>query len=138
MHKMQANKRMQAQLEAALKERDDALKSKKTVEKSTATPTPKVSAPSPASSVKPRPGAKSKAAPRAPEPVESDEAAEVSDSEELTAGAKLGRLRRLCERKPSGKLNVPEEVHNRWAQKGRARDDLLEELEACNWDPDKG
>lgn len=134
---IQANRKMQEQLDAALKERDDALKSGKQKQKSITTPTPKVSAPSPASSHKSDPVAKGKAAQRAPEPNEADQA-EGSEPEELSMGAKLGRLRRLCERKPSGKLNVPEEVHSRWAQKGKARDDLLEELEACDWDPDKG
>ena len=136
---MQANRRMQEQLEAALRERDDAVKSKAKVDKSVTTPTPKVSAPSPASSHKPKPKpapvAKGKARQAAPEQDES----EASDNDgELSTGAKLGRLRRLCERKPSGKLNVPQEVHDRWAQKGKARDERLEELEACDWDPDKG
>ena len=51
--------------------------------------------------------------------------------------AKMARLRRLCEKKPSGKLNVPEEIHQRWL-KGtlKDREALIEELEGANWSKD--
>lgn len=56
--------------------------------------------------------------------------------DEPSHAAKLGRLRRLCERKPSGKLKVPKEIHERWLAKGHLRDELLTELEKANWDED--
>ena len=80
---------------------------------------------------KPAVKAKGKACPSKPhssaEPEESDTDgedreepdAEVSASgsggeEDLSEAAKRARLRRLCEKKGSGKLNVPEEVHLLW------------------------
>ena len=36
--------------------------------------------------------------------------------------AKTGRL---CSRTATGKLQVSEEIHNMWLQKGRIRDDLI-------------
>ncbi|CAE7436073.1 unnamed protein product, partial [Symbiodinium microadriaticum] len=53
-----------------------------------------------------------------------------------TEAAKENRLRRLCEQKPSGRINVPKEVHDRWAQGGEVRKTLLAELEAADWDKD--
>lgn len=54
-----------------------------------------------------------------------------------TQAAKDARLRRICERKPSGRLGVTEEIHNKWKYGSRAeRDELLETLEACNYDKD--
>lgn len=46
------------------------------------------------------------------------------------------RLRRLCERKPSGRLNVPESVHNAWAAGGTSRDELRMLLEQYDFDKD--
>ena len=40
----------------------------------------------------------------------------------------------MCEQKPSGRINVPQEVHERWAQGGDTRKALLAELEAADWD----
>ena len=66
---------------------------------------------------------KPKASPSAPPPVPETDA------------AKQARLRRMCERKPSGRIQVPLEVHQRWLNGGRAeRDAMVEELEACGWD----
>ena len=54
-----------------------------------------------------------------------------------TEGARLGRLRRLCERKPSGRLNVPESIHLRWKNGGKSeREALIDELERSGWDKD--
>lgn len=39
------------------------------------------------------------------------------------------RLRRLCELKPSGKMNVPESIHLAWKKGGQSRDDLRVMLE---------
>lgn len=46
------------------------------------------------------------------------------------------RLRRLCERKKSGKLKVPEAVHKAWAQGGSERDNLRALLEQAEFDQD--
>lgn len=53
-----------------------------------------------------------------------------------TPEAKLARLRRLCEKKPSGKLNCPEWLHNLWAVPAN-RDDLVNKLEKAGWDKDQ-
>ena len=44
------------------------------------------------------------------------------------------RLRRLCERKPSGKINVPEAIHKQWAKGGPERDELRVLLEQYEFD----
>ena len=49
-------------------------------------------------------------------------------------GAKLGRLRRLCERKPSGRLQVPVHIHEQWKQGGHPRQQLLEMLEHAGFE----
>lgn len=127
---MQANAQMQARLEAMEKEMKGQKKKDKKSSNATATPTPTHKAPSPASSASKTPSGTG------------PQQAEVSDSEdgdaEPSMGAKLGRLRRLCERKPSGKLNVPIEIHEKWAAKGHGREELLAELESCNFDTDRG
>ena len=54
-----------------------------------------------------------------------------------TEGARLARLRRLCELKPSGRCNVPDAIHQRWKTGGKAeREALLEELERAGWSKD--
>ena len=54
-----------------------------------------------------------------------------------TEAARQARLRRVCERKPSGRLNVPESIHLRWKNGSRQdREDLLDTLESCQWDKD--
>ena len=50
--------------------------------------------------------------------------------------AKKHRLRRLCERKPSGKLNVPLEVHEMWRRGGVELEALLVALEEANFNKD--
>ena len=80
--------------------------------------------------------------PEVEKPAESDmsenEENEESDSEheELSEGCKLGRLRRLCERKPSGKLRVPEHIHAMWKRGGHDRQELKCMLEEAGWDED--
>lgn len=55
-----------------------------------------------------------------------------------TEGARLQRLRRLCERKPSGRINVPEAIHLRWLNGGKhEREALIDELEKSGWDKDR-
>ncbi|CAK9085808.1 Uncharacterized protein SCF082_LOCUS40624 [Durusdinium trenchii] len=46
------------------------------------------------------------------------------------------RLRRLCEKKPSGKLNVPQDIHNMWLAGGHSRDNLRALLEKFEFDKD--
>ena len=87
-----------------------------------ATPPPRVAAPSPTE--KPTKRAKEVAPPPdnpAPPPSE---------------GARMNRLRRLCERKPSGKLLVPESIHLKWKNGGKDREALIDELERAGWSKD--
>ena len=50
--------------------------------------------------------------------------------------AMLNRLRRVCERKPSGRLRVPLDIHEMYTKGGKTRDELLEFLVACDFDAD--
>lgn len=50
----------------------------------------------------------------------------------MTEAAKKARLRRICERKPSGKIHCPEWLHEQWV-KNSDRDDMVAQLEKCNW-----
>ena len=46
-----------------------------------------------------------------------------------------GRLRRLCEQKPSGTIKVPQEIHDLWKRRGADRDkltDLFIEVGECH------
>ena len=44
------------------------------------------------------------------------------------------RLRRLCEKKPSGRCKVPQSIHDQWAAGGRQRDELRALLEEYDFD----
>ena len=46
------------------------------------------------------------------------------------------RLRRLCEKKPSGKLKVPLAIHEQWLAGGKQRDELRALLEQFEFDKD--
>lgn len=67
-----------------------------------------------------------------------EEPEEEVDADTKSALAKYkmidARLRRLCERKPSGKINVPEAVHKQWAAGGPQRDELRVLLEQLEFD----
>ena len=52
---------------------------------------------------------------------------------EDSMGAKMARLRRMCERKPNGKIHCPEFIHELWCDINK-RQDLLKTLEECQWD----
>ncbi|CAK9008775.1 unnamed protein product [Durusdinium trenchii] len=121
----EANKRMQARLAE--------FENKATAKSSSPAPAPKKPS-QPRSSA-----AKSKAAASKSKPVEMPEPDEVgSESEnEMTDAAKNNRLRRLCERKPSGRLRVPEKVHKMWLAKGHSREKLRQMLEDCDWDSER-
>lgn len=74
--------------------------------------------------------AKSKSQPKMPVPDPGPVAPE-------TEAAQQARLRRICERKPSGRMHVPEHIHQRWKNGTKAdRAELLEQLEAADWDKD--
>lgn len=97
------------------------------------TPPSRVSAPTPAASpqkhaspvVKAKPTAKAAAVPPSDRPAPATEA------------AKLNRLRRLCEVKPSGRCNVPVAVHEKWAKSTREeKEAMIEQLEKAHWSKD--
>lgn len=44
------------------------------------------------------------------------------------------RLRRLCDKKPSGKCSVPQNIHDQWKLGGKARDELRMLLEKYDFD----
>ena len=91
------------------------------------TPPPKVAAPSPKKPMEPS------KPPRPPAGLTATD----SQPAPATEGAKLMRLRRLCEVKPSGRCAVPTEVHERWKKGGKAeREAMVEEFERANWSKD--
>lgn len=97
------------------------------------------SPPASASSAKGSAPTKSKPAHRPQKDSDRNESEEEESQEEqptLSEGAKLGRLRRLRERKPSGKLRVPDTVHDMWKQGGHSRSQLLKMLEDAEWNED--
>ena len=54
-----------------------------------------------------------------------------------TQAAKDARLRRACERKPSGRIKVPEAVHEKWRTGSRPKlHELMDVLASCDWDQD--
>ncbi len=133
---------MQAQLEEMSKQME---KEKRKQNTSQTTPSPKQPAPSPASSApsvaaaKPKPKPAPSASLQDPSDSESDIAEGASGEEgasTLTVGARNNRLRRICERKPSNKLNVPLKIHEQWKKGGHAREELMDHLEAAGWDKD--
>lgn len=56
-------------------------------------------------------------------------------SMQVSAAAGAARLRRICEMKPSQKLNCPQWLHDQWSNP-RNRPDLLKRLESVGWDKD--
>ena len=67
------------------------------------------------------------------DPGSADESGPGGDKE-VSEAAKKQRLRRLCEKKGSGKLHVPESVHQLWLKGGHTRDELCNMLEEAGWD----
>lgn len=61
---------------------------------------------------------------------------EPENPEDVTEAAKNNRLRRLCEKKPSGRCHVPDHVHEQWAKGGAERMALRDRLEEVGWDKD--
>ena len=73
-----------------------------------------------------------------PKPVEAAQPSDPGLPAPASEAAKRARLRRLCERKPSGRIFVPEEVHNKWKNgSSDERDAMVEILEANNWSKDQ-
>ena len=61
---------------------------------------------------------------------------EEKENQEALSRYKMvdARLRRFCERKPTGKLNVPQSIHEQWLQVGKPRDELRQLLEQLEFD----
>ena len=100
------------------------------------------SKPKPVAKPKPVPKRASKAKEAELEPhdeadPQDEETEEDEEAKDLSEAAKKQRLRRVCQRKPSGKLSVPESVHDMWKQGGHAREELQELLEESGWDKDQ-
>lgn len=47
------------------------------------------------------------------------------------------RLRRLCEKKPSGRIQVPQAIHEKWLKGGKERDELRKLLEEYDFDKEQ-
>ena len=67
--------------------------------------------------------------------LEKDESGD-DEVEGLTEGAKNNRLRRICERKPSGKCAVPDTIHEQWKAGGHKCQALMDILAESKWDKD--
>ncbi|CAJ1373970.1 unnamed protein product [Effrenium voratum] len=54
-----------------------------------------------------------------------------------TEAAREARLRRVCERKPTGRCHVPPDIHEMWASGGSVkRKEMARMLEESGWDKD--
>ena len=85
------------------------------------TPPPKITAPSPLREPVRQPAPPAEVAPP------------------VTEGARLQRLRRLCEKKPSGKCSVPESIHLQWKNGSKTdRESMIDELEKAGWSKECG
>ena len=51
-----------------------------------------------------------------------------------TQAARDQQLRRLCERKPSGKLHAPLKIHQQWLRGGTDREELFDLLKSVDYD----
>ena len=125
----QANRLMMEEL-AKLKKAsgDEGVKKKK--KDAFKTPPPKVKAPSPK--------AKSRVSPESPARPMSSRGPDATQSEPSTEAARLARLRRVCEIKPSGRCHVPKDIHERWLKgTNQERLAMADELEASGWAKDR-
>ena len=123
----QANKKLQKQMEVMMSQgkKGQAFK----------TPPPTVQAPTPKQNDKAMGSQEKKTKDAAKKKLDLDRVARSQGNPPPPSeAAKLARLRRLCEKKPSGKCNVPEDLHKRWLNGSLAdREAMVEELEACHW-----
>lgn len=53
---------------------------------------------------------------------------------QVSKAAALNQLRRICTPKSSGQLDVSQEVHEKFKNKGAGRDELLELYKECKLD----
>ena len=132
---LQVNKDLMSQLAAMQKKLDAATNGSDSSRASVKTPmktpsNPKRRAPSPVTASE-----GSSDADASGESEDGDKGCEGSDKEP-TEAAKNNRLRRLCEKKPSGRCHVPNDVHERWAKGGVERMKLRDELENSGWNKD--
>jgi len=118
----EANKKMEEEM---MKLRAQTSKPTKSKGSAYTTPPPKVAAPSPGKNPSSGSGKTSvNPPPERPAPA--------------TEGAKLNRLRRLCEKKPSGRCNVPAAVHEKWLKSNKQeKEAMIDELESVNWSKDR-
>ena len=73
----------------------------------------------------------------APETPKCKKGGAVSRANNPSEEARDARLRRVCERKPTGRCHVPAEIHEMWASGGQAvRKELLQMLEESGWNKD--
>lgn len=106
------------------------------------TPSPRHAAPSPAGSTPPKSihpskAMKSKQCPKTSKRACPGDDAGSQEESQPTLEARWRRLRRVCERKPSGRCRVPEHVHLKWLQGDLStRKQMLETLETAQWDKD--
>lgn len=70
-----------------------------------------------------------------PQPSKSKVKKPVSEIPETSEAAEA-RLRRICEKKPSGKMHVTPEVHEQWARGGASRAKLLKQLQDVGFNKD--
>lgn len=133
MFSLKANRKMQAEMEKLRQEKAPSPNAYKT-------PPPRVQAPSP-------PKSRSQNTPeRARSPAKSAVTAASAPNASsrvvpppehgppVTEAAKMQRLRRICERKASGKRLVSEELHKKWKDGSKQdREALCDELERCGW-----
>lgn len=131
MATLKANAQLQAELKNALLQ----LK-KQPLNSPQVTPPPRRAAASPpvsTSSTSASAGKSKGVNKKVPDTGDSSDGEEDNPSEE----ARLHRLRRVCERKPSGRLNVPEHIHLQWLKGDRTtRLKMLDVLESASWNKD--
>ena len=60
----------------------------------------------------------------------------MNSASQVSEAAAQGRLRRICEMKPSQKLNCPEWMHQQWKTPSN-RPAMIEHLQQVNWNKDR-
>lgn len=106
---------------------------------STSTPPPRHAAPSPSNTTPPKTTPPAKKGKQTDKEPKADKGAASNSKRDSSPSvpAKLHRLRRLCERKPSGRLNVPEDIHLQWLNGDLStKMKMMETLESAAWNKD--
>eukprot|EP00435_Cladocopium_sp_Y103_P021951 s2483_g5.t1 len=145
-------KALEIKLSAALKQIEELQRGQSTPVGSKGTPSSSITTPSPshpagqkaapkvstqpkAAAAKAKATAKAAAVPPAAEDEDDDD--EEGNQTALQRYKMVdARLRRLCERKGSGKLKVPQAIHDQWVAGGKQRDELRMLLEQYEFDKD--